>query len=111
MTETDEKTFTITRIFDAPRAAIWRAWTDPDGGTYPTGGVYHEVVEPERLVFTWADPGDPQDDAPVVTVLLEVLGERTRMVFRVDGVGGQPGDQSVYDGWDSAFDVLTRHLA
>ena len=46
-----------------------------------------------------------------VTVTLEDLGERTRMVFHVDGVGGQPGDESVYDGWDSAFDVLTRHLA
>ena len=147
MTETDQKTFTITRIFDAPRAAIWHAWTDPDeaaawwhpegvvtprdsveldvrpggsyrytmidpkGGKYPTGGVYREVVEPERLVFTWADPGDPQDGAPVVTVTLEDLGERTRMIFHVDGHAGQPGDESVYDGWDSAFDVLTQHLA
>jgi len=33
MIETDQtlqKAFTITRIFDAPRAEIWRAWTDPD---------------------------------------------------------------------------------
>ena len=46
MTETDQKTFTITRIFDAPRAAIWHAWTDPDeaaawwhprGGRHPSG--------------------------------------------------------------------------
>ena len=28
--QTLEKAFTITRIFDAPRAEIWRAWTDPD---------------------------------------------------------------------------------
>jgi len=26
-----------------------------DGTEYPTGGVYREVVEPARLVFTWAD--------------------------------------------------------
>lgn len=28
---------------------------DTDGAEYPTGGVFHEVVEPERLVFTWGD--------------------------------------------------------
>jgi uncharacterized protein YndB with AHSA1/START domain len=141
-----EKAFTITRIFDAPRAAIWRAWTDPDeaaawwhprgletprdsveldvrpggryrytmvaadGSTYPTAGTYREVVEPSRLVFTWVDPGDPEELAPVITVTLEDLGERTRMVFHLDGAGGQPGDENVYDGWDSAFDVLAERL-
>jgi uncharacterized protein YndB with AHSA1/START domain len=76
----------ITRVIDAPRALVFRAWTDaahlahwwgpegftnpvceadarvggawrivmrsPDGTNYPCGGVYREVVEPERLVFT-----------------------------------------------------------
>ena len=136
---------TIKRTFNAPRAVVFKAWTDPkqlgqwfgpkgfdnpvceadarpggklkihmrgpDGAIYPCLGTFHEVVEPERLVFTWADPGDPQDAAPVVTVTLEDLGERTRMTFHVDGLGGQPGDDGVYDGWDSAFDVLTQHLA
>ncbi|MGY4645797.1 SRPBCC family protein [Cellulomonas sp. URHB0016] len=142
---TMEKTFTITRVLDAPRAAVWRAWTDPDemthwyhprglttpresvavdlrpGGeyrytmvapddtAYPTGGVYREVVEPERLVFTWGDPGD--DEAPVATVTLDDLGDRTRMTFRLDGVPGAPGDGSYYDGWVSALEVLAEHVA
>lgn len=29
-TTTKDAQFTITRIFDAPREIIWRAWTDPD---------------------------------------------------------------------------------
>src|SRR6478735_6871736 len=70
-----------------------------------------EVVAPSRLVFTWVDPGDPEEDAPVITVTLEDLGQRTRMVFHLDGVGGEPGDENVYDGWDSAFDVLSERLA
>src|SRR3981081_2563312 len=75
----------ITRVFDAPRALVFRAWTDPqhlarwwgpqgfsnpvcetdvriggawrivmrgpDGAEYPGGGVYREIVVPERLVF------------------------------------------------------------
>src|SRR5215204_3129260 len=29
-TTTQDKQFTITRIFDAPREIVWRAWIDPD---------------------------------------------------------------------------------
>ena len=41
MTETDQKTFTITRIFDAPRAAIWQRVDRPRRG----GGL----VAPARV--------------------------------------------------------------
>lgn len=86
---------------------------DPaDGEEYPTAGVYLEVSAPERLVFTWAAPGDPDDAAPVVTVQLSTLaGDRTRMRFTMVGWEGAPGDGNVYDGWDSAFDMLAEYLA
>ncbi|MDQ0577040.1 SRPBCC family protein [Agromyces albus] len=145
-TATSEQQFTITRVFDAPRAAIWRAWTDPDeaatwwhprgvttpresveidvrpggryrytmiapdGTEYPTAGVYREVVEPERLVFTWGSPGDADDVAPLITVTLAELGDRTEMTFHLDGIAGVPGDENVYDGWSEAFDVLVERL-
>ncbi|MBT2517362.1 SRPBCC domain-containing protein [Streptomyces sp. ISL-90] len=145
-TATGEKQFTITRVFDAPRETIWRAWTDPDeaatwwhprgvttpresveidvrpggryrytmiapdGTEYPTAGVYREVVEPERLVFTWGSPGDADDAAPLITVTLADLGDRTEMTFHLDGIAGGPGDENVYDGWASAFDVLDERL-
>jgi uncharacterized protein YndB with AHSA1/START domain len=90
----------ITRVFDAPREEVWRAWTEPeriaqwwgkrgwstpvssveldvrpggifrlnsindaDGREMPVDTVYHEVVEPELLVFgtssvTFIDLGD-----------------------------------------------------
>ena len=78
----------LTRVFDAPRELVFKAWTDakrvaqwwgphqftnpvceldarpggairihmrgPDGTVYPMTGVYQEVVEPERIVFTSA---------------------------------------------------------
>ncbi|MFF2272819.1 SRPBCC domain-containing protein [Agromyces sp. NPDC058136] len=139
--------FTITRIFDAPRELVWRAWTEqadaaawwhprgveikpgsvdldareggryrytmvaPDGTEYPTAGLFRELREPERLVMTWGSPGDDDDDAPVITVALrELAGGRTEMLFHVLGIAGAPGDENVYDGWDSAFDVLAEHL-
>ncbi|MBB5790038.1 SRPBCC family protein [Jiangella mangrovi] len=55
---------------------------------YTTGGVYREIVPPERLVFTWGadggwpalDPARP-DDNPVVTVTFEPVDDG-------DGVDG-----------------------
>lgn len=95
MTSTSEITdrdLVITRIIDAPRANIFRAWTEvdllkqwfaplpyttphaeldvraggtsiivmrgPDGTEFPNQGVYLEVVENERLVFTDAYTSD-----------------------------------------------------
>jgi len=143
------KQFTITRVFDAPRDVVWRAWTDPDeasawwhpegvvtpretveldvrpggryrytmiapdGTEYPTAGVYREITPPERLVMTWGSPEDADDIAPVLTIELAEYGERgeqTHMTFHVLGIEAAPGDENVYDGWDSAFDLLVEHL-
>jgi len=82
-----------------------------DGQEYPTTGVYREVTPPERLVYTWGSPGDPDDEAPVITVELSELPEgRTEMRFHLVGIDGAPGDDNVYDGWDSAFDMLAEQL-
>ena len=83
-----------------------------DGQEYPTAGVYREVTPPERLVYTWGSPGDPDDEAPVITVeLRELPDDRTEMRFHLVGIDGAPGDDNVYDGWDSAFDMLAEQLA
>lgn len=79
----------------------------PDGGEYPTTGTYLEVQHLERLRFTWGGPGDDSREAPVITVALaDTQDGRTAMTFHVDGVDGRPGDDDVYDGWASAFDIL-----
>ncbi|MEP6481743.1 MAG: SRPBCC domain-containing protein, partial [Rhodoglobus sp.] len=67
-----------------------------------------EIVADQRLVFTWGEPGD--EDAPVVTVSFENLGELTRLTFDIRGIKGMPGDENFYDGWDSALDELAQHI-
>ena len=83
---------------------------DSSGEEYPTGGVYREVAPNERLAFTWGDPGDDPDDAPLVTLTLEPLGELTRLSFDLRGLDGMVGDGSYHDGWESALDELAGFI-
>jgi uncharacterized protein YndB with AHSA1/START domain len=99
--ELADRVLEITRIFDAPRALVFAAWTDPahlkhwmgprdrpaielggelrqggawrnclrstkDGRDLWQGGVYREIVKPERLVFTFARDQVDGSPGPVV---------------------------------------------
>lgn len=86
--------------------------SDADGGEHWTGGVYREVVEPERLVFTWRDPGDGREfreDSVVTVVLVEVDG-KTEMTFRQTGFTTGQGRANVCEGWSSSFDCLLEYV-
>ncbi len=64
----EQKEITITRVFNAPRALVWKAWTDPvhiakwwgpRGFTNPRcewsahigGSIYIDMTSPDGLVF------------------------------------------------------------
>jgi uncharacterized protein YndB with AHSA1/START domain len=81
------------------------------GEAFPTGGTYLEVVEPERLVFTWGNPSDPVDGAPRVTLVFVDRAPQTEMIFHLRGVAGFAGDNYVHDGWSEALDNLRSRLA
>ena len=139
----------ITRVFDAPRETVFKAWTDPASFAYwfggrqaevpvesvemdvrpggewratmlaggreiPWKGVYKEVVEPERLVFSLSDdPSIPVDSGEYVTVQLTDLGDgRTEM--RVEQSGGHlppEGYEQAKQGYQGFFDAMQEHLA
>jgi uncharacterized protein YndB with AHSA1/START domain len=124
----------ITRVFDAPREEVWRAWTEPerlaqwwgkrgwstpvssvqldvrpggvfrlnsindeDGREMPMDAVYHEVVEPELLVFGSS------------SVRFIDLGDgRTEMRF-VAAVSADVADAAA-GGLNSAFDRMEELL-
>lgn len=91
----------------------------PDGSMKMwTTGEYTEVVPNERLVYTerMADENGTavqmnDDDLPlttVVTVLLEDLGGRTKMVMTHTGL---PADaQGANEGWEQAFTKMADHI-
>ncbi|MET0743143.1 MAG: SRPBCC family protein [Microvirga sp.] len=109
----------LTRLIDAPRETLYRAWTDPDllkqwfaplpwtttraeldlrpgggnlivmrspeGEEFPNRGIYLEVVENERIVFTDAYTSAWEPSAkPFMTAIItfEDEGGKTRYTAR-----------------------------
>ncbi len=143
-----QRVLVITRVFDAPRALVWKAWTDPtlakrwmgprgftathleaewrprgpwraclrrddNGEEFWQGGIYIEIVAPERLIysFAWDDTNDRRDHVTLVTLIFTERQGKTTMSFRqevFETVAERDGHQL---GWNSAFDRLVEQLA
>jgi uncharacterized protein YndB with AHSA1/START domain len=115
-----ERELVLTRLIAAPRAKLWRAWTepellkqwfaplpyttpvaeldlrpggrclvvmrDPEGRDWPNPGVYLDMVENERLVFTDAFVSAWEPSAkPFMTAIVTLADENggTRYTARV----------------------------
>jgi uncharacterized protein YndB with AHSA1/START domain len=94
----------------------------PDGSMKMwTTGEYTEIVPNQRLVYT-ESPADESGNVvspsamgmpegypatTEVTVLLEDLGGRTKMVMTHAGI---PADSPGASGWNQAFDKLADHI-
>jgi uncharacterized protein YndB with AHSA1/START domain len=147
-TESAERTLVITRVFDAPRSLVWRAWTDPDhmahwfgpkgfagdvirmdarvGGSYhfhmrgPQNddhwlvGVYREIVEPERLSYTyaWADAqGKPTRPQTILTLTFEEQGNKTKFTLHQALFESVTARDAHQGGWSSSLERLAEYLA
>jgi uncharacterized protein YndB with AHSA1/START domain len=143
-----ERTLVITRIFDAPRPLVWRAWTDPDhmvrwfgpkgfsgqvlamdarvGGSYhfymrgPQNddhwlvGQYREILEPERLCYTyaWADAqGRPTRPETVLTLTFEEQGNKTKFTLHQALFESVTARDLHQGGWSSSLERLAEYLA
>ena len=145
---------TITRVYDAPRALVFKMWIDPKhlaqwwgpkmftnpvceidarvGGRiwivmhgpkgsdydidFPMSGVFHEVVEPERLVFTAV--AEDKDGNPLLTshttVTFEDQGGKTKLTMHAKAVGIAPNAPQMLAGmeagWNGSLDKLAEQL-
>jgi uncharacterized protein YndB with AHSA1/START domain len=153
----DTKDITITRIFDAPRELVWKAWTDPehlkrwwgpkdytslvskidlnvggkylnnmqapDGSVTYSGGIYREIVPPERLVFTDSFADEQGNIVPasyygmgdlpmefLVTLTFEDLGGKTKMTLIHSGLPAGEMGEATAAGWNESFDKLAATL-
>ena len=137
----------ISRVFGAPRALIFEAWTQPEkaarwwgpqgfvtlscemdvrrGGVWrlsmrsPEGtvhtkrGVYREVVEPNRLVFTyaWEDADGSPGHEMLVTVSFAEHGTATKLTLHQTGFESVAARDSHRDGWTSCIQRFADYLA
>ncbi|MFC9247027.1 SRPBCC domain-containing protein [Streptomyces sp. NPDC057136] len=83
------------------------------GTEMPFHGVYREVVEPERLVFTLKDASAADEaEGEIVTATFTGRGRTTEMTFRQRGGNLTPEQYAAAeDGWEAFFDTLTTVLA
>jgi uncharacterized protein YndB with AHSA1/START domain len=73
------------------------------------GGIYREIVRPERLVFTWRwESGDPLEPETLVTVeFLEHHGI-TEVILKHELFTGMPQRDKHGEGWAGCLDNLER---
>jgi uncharacterized protein YndB with AHSA1/START domain len=142
-----DRELVITRVFDAPRRLVFKAWTEPEhmmrwrgpkgftvsvlghelrpGGAYrihmrsPEGtdhwlrGVYREIVEPERLTFTWAwedEHGKPRHET-LVTVTFAELDGKTRLTLHQAVFESVTACDAHRASWSSSLERLADFLA
>ena len=141
------RSLVIERTFDAPRALVFRAWTDPnhvqqwwgphgftnprcqwearpggaihvdmrgpDGTVYPMPGQFHEVVEPERLVFSSSAVDGALE--VVTTVTFADAGDKTAMRLEAIVVKATAEAQGALsgmaEGWKQSLERLGEELA
>lgn len=143
-----DRELVLTRFIDAPRAAVWRCWTEPqllkqwfapkpyltvdanidpraggenqvtmqspDGALMPSAGVYLEVIEHTKLVFTDAFSSDwrPRDGSPFMLAIVAFAdeGDGTRYTARARHwtveAARQHEQMGFHQGWGICADQL-----
>jgi uncharacterized protein YndB with AHSA1/START domain len=113
--------FTTTHFEqDARPGGTWRAClhqtSEWQGQKYPDmwqGGVFREIVPPERVVYTFAwegQAGQPTRETLITITFTELEDDRTQMDFHqefFDTVGLRDGHNH---GWNSTFDRLNDYV-
>ena len=99
---------------DLRPGGAWRlCMRTPDGEELWVGGVYREIIPPERIVSThaWQNPDGTPGHETLMTVELAARGDRTEMTFRQTGFESVEERDGHRDGWSECFDRLEEHLA
>src|SRR6267143_566029 len=99
-----------------PGGAILIHMRGPDGTVYPMTGVYQEVVEPERIVFTSAAldaAGNPMFEL-LTTVTFGEQGGKTKQILRARGIESTaqaaPYLAGMEAGWTQSLERLVSYV-
>jgi uncharacterized protein YndB with AHSA1/START domain len=145
-TDVADRELIVSRLIHAPRALVFRAWTQPEhiarwwgpqgfttihcdmdirvGGKYRCGmrspqgtehwkvGVYREIVEPERIVFTfaWEDSYGKSGHELLTTVTLEERGTKTLLTLRQATFESTDRRDDHVTGWTSCLARFAEYM-
>lgn len=95
-----------------PGGAIHIHMRGPDGVVHPMTGVFREIVEPERLVFTAVaedHQGNPLLEA-LTTVTFAEQGDRTKLTVHAKAVGLAPIAAQMLAGMEAGWTQSLERL-
>ena len=99
---------------DARPGGVWRGCLIgvENGEELWLGGVFHELVKFERIVFTfaWEEAGERGLETVVTITLTEEAG-KTQMLFHQTPFQSREQRDGHHEGWGSCFDRLAELLA
>jgi uncharacterized protein YndB with AHSA1/START domain len=109
------KGFTMTscEMGSRPGGTFRMSMRSPEGGDHRVRGVYHEIKEGERLVYTWAwvdEDGNPGHET-LITVTFADEGDKTRLTLHQAFFESVTARDAHQGGWTSALDCLAEYLA
>lgn len=106
-------TLPVCKMELRPGGAYRFCMRSAEGTDHWLQGVYREVVEPERLVFTWAweDAEGQLGPETVVTVTFVEQGDRTRLVVHHARFETDSARDAHQEGWTSCIERLAEYLA
>lgn len=101
-----------------PGGAIRIDMRAPDGAVYPMKGLFHEIIEPERLVFTSGAledaKGNPQLETFNTVTFTEHEG-KTKLTLDIVVTKAAPAAEGALagmeEGWNQSLDSLAEILA
>jgi uncharacterized protein YndB with AHSA1/START domain len=107
----------VCEVDARPGGAIYIDMQGPDGTIYPMSGQFHEIVEPERIVFTSAALG--ADKQPMFEVLNTITftehGGKTTILLHAKVKMEKPGADiylsGMQEGWSQSLERLIAYLA
>lgn len=107
--------FTVTscEMGSRPGDVFRMTMRSPEGNEHRVRGVYYEIVERERLVYTWAwvdEHGKPGHET-MITINFADEGDKTRLTLRQAVFESSNARNEHRFGWDSSFDCLAEYLA
>jgi uncharacterized protein YndB with AHSA1/START domain len=141
-----DRELTVSRVIDAPRPLVFKAWTDaaqvarwwgpkgfttveyemdvrpggayrlvmrsPEGTDHRKRGTYREIVEPERIIFTfaWEEPDGRLGPELLVTVTFDALDARTRLTLHQSGFDTVESRDSHTSGWTSCLERFGEYM-